>query len=391
MTRNLFSYLSIISGLFLIGLCSESVEAFSGTPPNNRTGAPGHNNCAQCHTSSGGDGSVGLSISGAGSYQPGQLYSLMVRVEDPGQNRFGFSMASRDTDNNTQDVGTWSAGSADTQTHAAGAQIGHLSAPVAVDSHTFTVNWTAPATGVGDVTFYISSVAANNNGGNGSGDFAYHGTLTINQSSPNQPPSLAVPPGTQNVTTGLPRAIAGIAASDPDSGSNDLTMTLAVMNGVLRVKDSVSGGVVAGNISNNNSATVTVSGTLAELNATLTDSAGLVYQSSQSYVGADTLGVILNDNGNTGTGGALLDADLIQVQVYPFPSLGSYVFLSASELQFILTGTPGETYRIEYSDDLSQWDSLDEITLVGTSSTISDATVNSVSGRFYRVRIQTGP
>lgn len=392
MIKKYCSDLAIMSVLFLIGLHIESAEGFSGTPPNNRTGAPGHNSCAQCHTSTGGDGGVNLSFSGIGTYQESQTYSLMVTVQDPGQSRFGFSMVARDSDNNTQDVGTWSAGSANTQTHGTGSShVGHLSAPTGVDTHTFTVNWTAPATGVGDVTFYIASVAANGNGSNGSGDFAYLTTLTISEPLPNQAPIVTVPAGTKNVTTGLPRSIAGITVSDPDSGSSDLTLTLAALNGVITIKDTVPGGVVAGDITNNNSGSVIVSGTLAELNATLADSTGLVYQSSSGHVGADTLNVTLNDNGNIGTGGALQDSVSIPIQVYPLPSLGSYTFLSASELQFTLTGTPGETVTIERSDDLNSWSFLAEVTPGGTTAAISDNSVSLVSGRFYRVVISTDP
>ena len=281
---------------------------------------------------------------------------------------------------------------ADTQTHAPGnTHVGHLNAPVAIDSHTFTVNWTAPASGVGDVTFYISSVAANNNGGNGPGDYAYHGTLTINQSIPNQAPVISVPPGTQNATTGLPRAITGVEVRDPDSGSGDLTLTLGVLNGIVNIKSTVPGGVGAGDISNNNSGNVTVTGTIAELAATLSDSTGLVYQSNPGYSGPDTLSLTLNDNGNTGTGGPLQVNDSIPIAVFPFPNLRNYLFASASELRFTLSGTPGETYRIEYSDDLSQWNFLTVVTLAGTSTTIIDNTVTSVSNRFYRVRIDAGP
>jgi hypothetical protein len=53
----------------------------------------------------------------------------------------------------------------------------------------------------------------------------------------------------------------------------------------------------------NDSATITVSGTLAELNAALSNS-NLIYHGAAGFSGTDTLNLTLNDNGNTGTGGA---------------------------------------------------------------------------------------
>ena len=211
--------------------CTASVFGRSGTPPNNSTGAPGHNNCAQCHTSSG-NGNVSLSFPGNSGYNPGQNYSLSVLVTDPTKTRFGFSMVARDTSNNTVDVGTWSAGSNDTQTHGpGGSHVGHRNAPFDQGSHTFTVNWQAPASGVGDVTFYVASVAANGNGINGTGDNVYLRQLTISQQlPPNQSPSLTVPGGTLDVVAEVATAIAGISVDDADAGAGNVTVTLSADN-----------------------------------------------------------------------------------------------------------------------------------------------------------------
>ena len=47
--------------------------------------------------------------------------------------------------------------------------------------------------------------------------------------------------------------------------------------------------------------------TLAKTNATLANATGLTYRGVPDYNGADTVTVTANDNGNTGTGGALTD------------------------------------------------------------------------------------
>jgi hypothetical protein len=155
-------------------------DANSSVAPSNRTNAPGHGTCATCHGGPGG-GSVTISLSDATAYTAGEMYQLMVTVSDPGKQRFGFSMVARDADNNTVDVGTWAADGDNTTTHGPGGNhVGHRAAPRVADSFTFTVNWTAPATGVGDVTFYAVGNGANGNGST-SGDNIYNTTLTIGE------------------------------------------------------------------------------------------------------------------------------------------------------------------------------------------------------------------
>ena len=119
----------IFSAVLLAALQPGAAAGFSGTPPFDRTDAPLHSTCADCHVSSG-DGNVSLSFSGLASYEPGQQYSIDITVSDPGQLRFGFSMVARDADNDTTDVGTWSAGTPDTQVYAPQrTHVGHLGAP----------------------------------------------------------------------------------------------------------------------------------------------------------------------------------------------------------------------------------------------------------------------
>src|SRR5206468_7344045 len=59
-------------------------------------------------------------------------------------------------------------------------------------------------------------------------------------------------------------------------------------------------------------ATMTFSGTVAAINAALN---GLSYTGSANFNGADALSITTNDNGNTGSGGALSDADSVTINV----------------------------------------------------------------------------
>ncbi|HEX3149311.1 MAG TPA: hypothetical protein VHR66_14655, partial [Gemmataceae bacterium] len=98
--------------------------------------------------------------------------------------------------------------------------------------------------------------------------------------------------------------------------------SFTVTNGAIGLVDLSPVNVVAGA---NNSATVTIEGTLADLNHVLRDG-NLVYHPSQGFVGINTLSVGIDDNGNTGSGGPATDA---------------------KDLSIIVTRTPARLSRVE--------------------------------------------
>lgn len=86
--------------------------------------------------------------------------------------------------------------------------------------------------------------------------------------STNNPPVVTVPGG-QSVNEDTTTGISGIGVCDPDAGGGSLTVTLGVAQGQIAVNTAASGGVTAGNITGNNSSSVTLAGTLTQLNNTL--------------------------------------------------------------------------------------------------------------------------
>jgi hypothetical protein len=138
------------------------------------TGAPGESNCTDCHSGSVLDGSNQhqFILSDAGfasvtSYVPGASYTATLQLaNDPSKK--GFSSTTLDNGSNSM------AGSllGDAVGGTAGFQNGGGTRDYV--SHTSTSNtnantiwsweWTAPAVDVGNVTFYIASNSANNNG-----------------------------------------------------------------------------------------------------------------------------------------------------------------------------------------------------------------------------------
>jgi hypothetical protein len=381
-TRSAFPFIAAM----ILGVISSGVAlARSVTPPANHTGAPDHMSCLECHGGLPGDGDLTLEFAGGTLfYEPGGDYSLTVAITDPDKLRFGFSMVARDSDNLLVNVGTWSAGSSDTQVHD-GNHIGHKDAPFAAGARTFTVNWQAPDAGVGDVKFYVAGNAANGNN-NFNGDSIYLEELTISELLPqNQAPSFSLVATSFDVVSGISSAITGISLTDPDSGIGNLTVTASVGHGMLTIAESVLGGVDSGGIVGNGSANVTIEGTLAEITATFGDPNGIVYRSNSQYLGSDTIQLTVNDNGNTGAGGPQSGTENVTILVYPVPSLFGVVGLEDGSIEFTITGIPGRTYDVEHSEDLKDWVLLEEVTLLSNSTTITDLNNPTATQKFYRM------
>ena len=89
-----------------------------------------------------------------------------------------------------------------------------------------------------------------------------------------------VVPGGQSVAEDTILPIAGVSVADIDSSA--LTTTLSVANGILNVTAGAS-------VSGNGSASVTIAGTAAQINAAL---AGLAYTGDLDFNGGDTLTVV---------------------------------------------------------------------------------------------------
>lgn len=118
-------------------------------------------------------------------------------------------------------------------------------------------------------------------------------------------------PGTQTVTIGSTlNFTAGsgnlISISDADAGTNPLQVTLTATNGTFTLGTTAGLTFSAGD--GTADATATFTGTLADLNTAL---ASLSFTATAA--GAATLQIDTNDQGNTGTGGALIDSDILSI------------------------------------------------------------------------------
>ena len=156
------------------------------------------------------------------------------------------------------------------------------------------------------------TVVINDNGNTGTGGGADQtlGTVNVDITAVNDAPVQTVP-GSQTVAEETTTAITGISIGDVDAGGSIVTTRLQVSSGVLHITLSGSASVSAGA---DGSGDLTILGTATDINATL---ASLTYTGDPNVtgIGADTLTVTTDDQGNTGSGGNQTDVDMIQIDI----------------------------------------------------------------------------
>jgi hypothetical protein len=201
--RKYFYFLSTVltAGIISFAGVNGTMEITDKNGKAGYTGSPGEQNCTSCHsgTINSGSGSIAIatSIPPAG-YTPGQTYQIDVTVTDATSSLFGFGFEALLTSGNVN-AGTFTiTNPASTQIKTASVSgnvrnnvVHTLNGGASAGQKVFSFNWTAPAAGSGDVTFYAVGNAANGNNAN-SGDKIYSTNSTIgefNSSSVEMPTS----------------------------------------------------------------------------------------------------------------------------------------------------------------------------------------------------------
>jgi len=165
-------------------------QAFSSGPPALRANiaADGGMSCVACHRAA---ATVNPDLLGrvtiqASPYRPGVRQLIRVRITHPEAMRWGFQLATRLVSDETKQAGTFLVVPGSIRVTCAPGNTpspcnGEAEFATQVAASTFTgqrgaaewtVEWTPPATNVGDVILYAVGNAANNGAGNG-GDFIY--------------------------------------------------------------------------------------------------------------------------------------------------------------------------------------------------------------------------
>ncbi len=141
-------------------------------------------------------------------------------------------------------------------------------------------------------------------------------TSTVSIAAANDAPVNTVP-GAQALNEDGSLAIGGVHISDIDANpaSASVTVTLSALHGSVTLRTDVAGGITAGEVSGNGTGSATITATINEINATLAAANGLSYAPNADYNGPDTLQIVTNDGGNTGSGGAQSDTDTIAITI----------------------------------------------------------------------------
>lgn len=203
-------------------------------PPLGFTNAPGEGNCTGCHyTFALNSGAGKVEITGLPvSYALGQSYSVTVAVSHPTARAWGFELTALDANGTSATIGTLTATSTTTtlkrESSDSGQQRTYFShngeagiAQGKPGSNSWSFVWTAPATAIGDVTFYAVGNAANNQV-SPEDDYIYTTSVKVlSPSAANRPPSFSAMP--DRILAVGDRISFTIAASDPDN--NPLTVT----------------------------------------------------------------------------------------------------------------------------------------------------------------------
>jgi hypothetical protein len=230
--------------------------------------------------------------------------SLTV-TEDVAHNLTGFSFADADAGSASVTVtfsvtaGTLSATSgggvtasgSGTSTLTLVGSVADLNAFIAAANVAFLTATNSTA----DVTL---TTAINDGGNTGSGGAQTDSaTTTLQVDSVNDAPTITAP-GSIVVTEDVASPLTGLSFADVDAGSASVTVTLSVGSGTLAA--SSGAGVTVGG---SGTSTLTLAGSIADLNAFIAASS-ISFTTATNATSSVVLTVLINDGGNTGSGGA---------------------------------------------------------------------------------------
>ena len=179
--RNTKLNMAILSVLALVFMSNR------GGSPGGRSGSTTDNGatCSTnggCHNSSSAPASQDMISTNVPSngYAPGSSYDITINISDEGTSVWGFEMMAEDK--NGLPVGAFSNKSQVNSLNSGLRATHKFASSSSSDAQTWIANWTAPASGTGSVTFYVSAMVANGNGNN-RGDRVFIDTISITENT----------------------------------------------------------------------------------------------------------------------------------------------------------------------------------------------------------------
>ncbi len=204
----------------------------SGGAGPGRTGAPGEQNCTGCHTGTAQDGSnknLITLLEGATpvtSYVPGNTYTVALSMSTTAAKK-GFQATVLDASGNM--AGNFTAG-LNTQVNGTSRKYAnHTSASNTSATTLWGWTWQAPATNLGNVTFYVATNETNNNG-NDNGDVIY---LSQHVFSAQSGAGIEEMETNENFTAGYSTSQNSVVISCNTLISGQMSMNLFDLNGKL--------------------------------------------------------------------------------------------------------------------------------------------------------------
>ena len=134
-------------------------------------------------------------------------------------------------------------------------------------------------------------------------------SIVISVGAVNDPPQLTLP-GVKTVAEDTLLSITGITVADADAGSGQLKITMSVGHGRFTLAQTTGLTFTVGD--GTSDAAMTFTGTLANINSAL---ARVDYLGNANYSGTDALAVSVDDQGNTGAGGAKTNSGSVAITV----------------------------------------------------------------------------
>lgn len=197
----------------LLVLSAAAVRADDSGPEPRLSGAPGDQTCTACHAGTalnGGGGSVSIVLPGGATYTPGVKQQLTIQIVDSTARRYGFQLTARLVSNlSNGQAGSLAAVDSNTKVICEDGRDAPCSSTSVVQfaeqnatgyrsgSSSFKVDWTPPATDVGNVRLYVAANASNANGNN-SGDHIYTSNVELTPAVASPKPTISSSRGVVN-------------------------------------------------------------------------------------------------------------------------------------------------------------------------------------------------
>lgn len=169
-------------------------ERSSSGAPASHTGAPGEKTCATsgCHddnpiNSGAAKLSIDIASGGVTQYVAGETYPIKIRISDPHVSRFGFQIVAL-TDQTKENAGVFTI-TDPTRTQFMRNDMELMDRKYVTYTFNGTdavsdgvgewiINWTAPSSTAGSITFYAAAVSADDDGSD-KGDMTYTASQTL--------------------------------------------------------------------------------------------------------------------------------------------------------------------------------------------------------------------